>query len=82
MAQIDDAKARLDNALARLEKALTGRLQHTGSDESSADEGRINALAAELSVVKGHNETLQKKTHDVSKRLNSAIVKLKSILED
>lgn len=71
MAHLQDAQARLDKALTRLEKAAT----------APSDGGDIEALKTELATARARGDTLEGRGREVSDRLDSAIGRIKSLLE-
>ncbi len=72
MTHLQDAQERLDKALTRLETAAT----------SPRGEGDVDALKTELATARAHSDALEGRTKEVSGRLDSAIGRIKSLLED
>ncbi len=71
MAHLQDAQGRLDKALSRLEKAATA--PRVGGDAET--------LKAELATARARRDALEGRTREVSDRLDSAIGRIKSLLE-
>ncbi len=70
---VQQARSRLDAALEKLEKAVEG---------APAGVDKMSGLAAELSDARGEIAALEKKNAEVSKRLGSAIGRVKAIIGD
>jgi hypothetical protein len=72
MTKVDEAVQRLDGAIDRLEESLTAALGRGGSSE---------ILAAELEAAKRDYATLAATTDEVSAKLDTAIGRLKFVLD-
>jgi hypothetical protein len=73
MSRLDEATQRLERAVARLENAATA--------ESASENADDRHLREELSAARKEHAELQAVTRDVSVRLDTAIARLKTILE-
>ncbi len=71
MTRLQDAQTRLDKALSRLEIAATAT--HGGDD--------ADGLKDELAASRARNEQLEAHTGEISARLDSAIGRIRSLLE-
>ena len=72
MAQLDDAQRRLEAALERLEQAA----EQAGAP---GDAGRIDS---EMAAVRERCQALEWQSREVSRRLDGAISRLRTILSD
>jgi len=68
---VERAQTRLDQAVSRLEAALNAKAPLEGAGS-----------AAELAVERSRNAALQEVNETISSRLDDAIGRLKSLLED
>ncbi len=71
MTRLHDAQARLDKALSRLEVAATAT--HDGDE--------ADGLKEELAASHARNEQFEARTGEMSARLDSAIGRIRSLLE-
>lgn len=73
MTQLDLATKRLEQAVERLERALAAGAKSNGSN--------VVELQAQLEHTERENASLRDVTSDVSDRLDTAILRLRTILE-
>ena len=73
MSRLDTAHQRLEQAVDRLDAAIRANRRLTGDDPS--------ALADELAAVRAENATLVRNGEQISSRLDSAIDKIRTVLE-
>ncbi len=71
MTRLQDAQVRLDKALSRLEIAAT----------AANGGGDADGMKQELAASRAHNEQLEARNGEVSVRLDSAIGRIRSLLE-
>ena len=71
--KVDDAKERLEGALAKLESAIDSRVRGDGV--------KLDQMNAELERLRRENAALEQLTGQIEARLESAIRRLKSVLE-
>ncbi len=73
MSHLSDAQDRLERAFARLEEASVGRAMSDAPGDS--------AIVGELDELRTRYAGLQDRTRTVSDRLDSAISRMKSVLD-
>jgi uncharacterized protein YjcR len=78
MSRLQEATQRLEAALMRLEKAAASYAE--SHDETAVREER-DRLSVELAETQAENERLRDVNDTISGRLDSAISRLKSVLE-
>ena len=74
MTRLDDAQERLETAIERLQQAVLSQSNRAGGD--------IAALEKALTAIRSDYAVLENRTEDVSQRLDQAINRIKSLLED
>lgn len=72
-AKVDGAKERLEGALAKLESAIDSRVRGDGV--------KLDQMNAELERLRRENAALEQLTGQIEARLESAIRRLKTVLE-
>jgi len=73
-AQMEEAREHLDKAVARLEAALQARAQADAEISAAAD--------AEATALQADNQALRDINEKVAGRVDGAIARLRTILED
>ncbi len=80
MSKLSDANARLDAAMARLDEAVEG---HRARAAQSADAGAENEqLRTQLEKLQSDFDTLRETSGTVSSRLDAAIGRLRTMLDE
>jgi seryl-tRNA synthetase len=80
MTRLDDATKRLERAIARLENAVNARDNDAGAGPAGAT-GDDGQLREELEAARQEQSELKAVSREVSERLDSAISRLRAVLE-
>lgn len=81
MSKLDEAEQRLQRAVAGLEEAARGAVASSSTATATAS-APDPAVAAELAAAQARTTELEQANKAVAQRLDGAIARIKTILED